>query len=481
MNRPLASLPFPPPHATTLKLAKAIQAAGGRALLVGGWVRDALLGKTLSKDLDIEVFGLEAKPLRNVLEGFGRVHLVGRQFGVYKLNLKGAEYDVSIPRRERKSGSGHRGFDVETDPSMTFEQAAYRRDFTMNAMGYDPLTEELMDPYGGQAHLQAGVLAHVGPAFGEDPLRTLRAMQLAARFHLTIAPETLAICREQDLTELPSERLWEEFRKLLLKARQPGLGWVYAPALGVLRLFPEWEALEPGPMEADERTLKGSLHWKLACSALDAAGEVDPPPSHLAENEAMVRQTAALLLFLDAHPQPASAEVPGVVGPKITKVDARWEGRTPQARQFLARLTSEIQLTRQVLALLQAQRDIPAASILAEPTQQALATVRRLALVAPLPQLVWLEQVHFEAWRQVAPPAQATPRAPLLQSLAQQAGVWQAPPEPLVTGKDLMALGHRPGKEMGDLLQAMFEHQLDGELTTAPAALEWIKNYRPTP
>src|SRR5687768_17399175 len=105
-------------------LADAIRDAGGRGLLVGGCVRDALMG-TQPKDWDLEVYGIEPVRLRELLDSFGPLNVVGEAFTVYKL---GSDLDVSLPRRERKSGSGHKGFVIEGDPSMSFEEAARRRD-----------------------------------------------------------------------------------------------------------------------------------------------------------------------------------------------------------------------------------------------------------------------------------------------------------------------------------------------------------------
>jgi len=221
-------------------IAEAVNAAGGRALIVGGWVRDRLSGR-MSKDLDLEVFGIPADRLRGLLEGFGRVDAVGESFSVYKV----AGIDVSLPRRESKSGRGHKGFDVQGEPSLSIEEAARRRDFTINAMSFDPLTDEVIDPHGGRRDLNARVLRAVDPqSFADDSLRVLRAIQFAARFELTIDAATRALCQSLPLDDLPSERIWGEFEKLLLQARRPSIGLALALELGVIdRLFPELKAL----------------------------------------------------------------------------------------------------------------------------------------------------------------------------------------------------------------------------------------------
>ncbi|MDQ2855675.1 MAG: HD domain-containing protein, partial [Acidobacteriota bacterium] len=230
-----------------MDLAVAIQSAGGRALLVGGCVRDELMGHE-PKDWDLEVYGVEPNQLRGLLDQFGSVNVVGEAFTVYKL---GPDIDISVPRRERKTGRGHRGFVIESDPTMSIEDATRRRDFTVNAILQDPLTKEIIDPFGGREDLQRGVLRAVSfDTFAEDSLRVLRAAQFAARFEFRVDPETVELCRTIDLTDLPAERIWGEIEKLLLRAEHPsiGLGWLHA--LGVLdKLFPEIDALREVPQD----------------------------------------------------------------------------------------------------------------------------------------------------------------------------------------------------------------------------------------
>jgi tRNA nucleotidyltransferase (CCA-adding enzyme) len=229
-----------------LELARGARDAGGRALVVGGWVRDRLLGRT-SKDLDIEVFGVPADRLLVLLERLGRVDTVGESFTVYKLE----NIDVSLPRRDSKTGRGHKGFTVEGDPKLSYREAARRRDFTINAISQDPLTNELIDPFNGRGDLDARVLRAVDPVtFVEDSLRVLRALQFAARFELTVDDETKALCRSLPLDDLPSERIWGEIEKLLLQAERPSIGFTLALELGVIdRLFPEMKALVGCPQE----------------------------------------------------------------------------------------------------------------------------------------------------------------------------------------------------------------------------------------
>jgi tRNA nucleotidyltransferase (CCA-adding enzyme) len=232
-----------------VELSEALKATGGRAMLVGGCVRDELMGIE-PKDWDVEIYRVEPPKLREILDRFGEVIVVGEAFAVYKL---GSHLDVSIPRRERKTGKGHRGFTIEGDPHMSFEEACSRRDFTINAILKDPLTGEVVDPFDGRADIDRKIIRHVSNgSFAEDSLRVLRAAQFAGRFEFDIAPETVAICKTIDVTDLPKERIWGEFEKLLLRAQRPSIGLKWLYELGVVRqIFPELQSLVGVPQEPE--------------------------------------------------------------------------------------------------------------------------------------------------------------------------------------------------------------------------------------
>jgi tRNA nucleotidyltransferase (CCA-adding enzyme) len=232
------------------ELAHAVREAGGRALIVGGWVRDAILagGVPSDSDIDLEVFGIAENRLPSLLDQFGRVEAVGSSFPVYKLRVPDTtvgDIDVALPRRESKSGRGHKGFEVRGDPSMSIEDAARRRDFTINAISWDPLTREYEDPCDGRGDLaRRSFASSITRRFGDDSLRVLRAIQFAARFELTLDDQTRELCRSIPLDDLPAERIWGEIEKLLLKAAKPSIGFTLALDLGVIdRVLPEMRPL----------------------------------------------------------------------------------------------------------------------------------------------------------------------------------------------------------------------------------------------
>ncbi|MDH4120988.1 MAG: polynucleotide adenylyltransferase [Deltaproteobacteria bacterium] len=407
------------------RMGDAIRQAGGNPLLVGGWVRDCLLENPHSKDFDLEVFGLAPERLQPVLARFGPVHTVGRHFGVLKVTTPEAEYDVSVPRRESKIGKGHKHFKVEPDPTMTFEEAAARRDFTINAMGYDFLHGQLLDPHGGLADLEQGVLRHVGPSFGEDPLRVLRAMQFAARFGFTIPEETLAICREQDLAELPRERLWEEFRKMLLRAPVPSRGLAYADALGILPHFPELAALAAGGTGPQ-------TPWGQTLAVVDRAAERRTQDPH---------QDIQLMLAALCHR----------MGPGM--------------EEFLGRLTQEAALVKSVAAL---AADIHTPVRLYEHQDRTDPDIRRLALRVSIPFLLRLASALGQGPDNVGAGA-------WLEEQARRLEVWDGPPKPLLQGRHLLALGMKPGRAMGSLVEEMYQLQLDGQIATHKQAVAAAK------
>ena len=215
-----------------------------KVIIVGGYIRDFFLGRK-SKDIDIEVFGLsKIDSLIDMLQEFGEVNLVGKSFGVCKLHYKELDLDFSMPRVDNKTSSGHRGFQVTTKKELHFSQASSRRDFTINSMGYDTYNKNILDPFNGLDDLRNKKLKFVNKkSFVEDPLRVLRAMGMVARFELSVQRDTLRLCHQMVaqnlLDQLPKERIYEEFKKLFLKAKRPSLGFYFLKDIGATHFFSE--------------------------------------------------------------------------------------------------------------------------------------------------------------------------------------------------------------------------------------------------
>lgn len=227
--------------ALSIEIARRVREAGGRAMYVGGMVRDGLMGIEC-KDIDIEVYGLTPRALKDVLSSLGKVMEMGASFGVY--GLQHSAIDIAMPRRERCVGIKHTDFEVSVDPAMSFEDATLRRDLTINAMMRDVLTGELIDLWGGRADLDGRVIRHVSDAtFPEDALRVFRVAQFTARFEGKIAPETLALCRSMAVDGISHERVYDELNKALMKAEKPSIFFRVLREMDHLKeFFPELEA-----------------------------------------------------------------------------------------------------------------------------------------------------------------------------------------------------------------------------------------------
>jgi tRNA nucleotidyltransferase (CCA-adding enzyme) len=450
VDRPLAT-----PPDTALALAAAIRTEGGRALLVGGWVRDRLRGHP-SKDVDLEVFGLPVERLARLLARFGPVNAVGESFAVFKV----AGLDVALPRRESKVGRGHRGFQVEGDPSMTPVEAARRRDFTINAIAWDPLADEYVDPFDGRADLARGVLRVVDPAtFGDDSLRVLRGIQFAARFHLDMDPQTRALCRALPLDDLPAERVWGEFEKLLLLAERPAEGLALALDLGALdRWMPECLPLVGCPQEPAWHP-EGDV-WTHTLQVVDEARRrIDDLPRP--------KQVAVMLGAL-AHDFGKPATTAFSDG-RIRSIGHEEAGVAP-ARQWLGRLqvhTMEgYDVRTQVLGLV--AHHLKPGDWYKSPTRVGDGAFRRLAQKVDLELLARLAEADCAGRR---PGRFDCSAMTWFLARAQALGVEHAPPRPFLLGRHLLPLGVPPGPAMGDLLRRVYERQLDGQVTSLEDAL----------
>ena len=206
-------------------IAKQVAKKGGKTYYVGGYVRDLILGKK-SKDVDIEVHGISEKKLVNILSKLGEPLYYGKSFGIY--SLKGYNIDIALPRKEIKTGKGHRDFVVEIDPFMDLKTAIKRRDFTINAIYKDVLTGEIIDPFNGIEDIKNKVIRHIDKkTFVEDPLRVLRACQFASRFNFKIDEDTIELCKKMDITNLPYARVEEETKKALLQSNKPSIYFKY--------------------------------------------------------------------------------------------------------------------------------------------------------------------------------------------------------------------------------------------------------------
>jgi tRNA nucleotidyltransferase (CCA-adding enzyme) len=459
-HRPL--LPYTPPMNITAPyiqpILAAIQAAGGRPLIVGGAVRDALMGAEVN-EFDIEVYDLPIDQLSELLVGFGRVDAVGRSFGILKLRTPtGHELDIALPRRESKIGAGHRGFLAAPDPTMTPREAAARRDFTWNALAITP-EGQLLDFFGGAADLSAGIIRHTTAAFAEDPLRVLRAMQFAARFDMRLAPATAALCRTllPEAATLATERIWGEWQKWARQGRKPAAGLRVLAETGWLTLYPELEKLIGCPQDSAWHP-EGDV-WIHTLHVVDAAAEI-------AEREQLGDDQRALLLF--------AALCHDLGKPATTTIGAN--GRIGSPKHAQAGVEPTAALLRRIgcpRALIAQVAPLVREHMAHIGMQVSDRTVRRLALrLTPATITQWGRLV--EADHSGRPPLLPSNPGAEIVALAEQLNVSTGRPTPILQGRDLLAIGMPPGPALGAALERAYHAQIDGAFDSIEAGLAWV-------
>ncbi len=497
---------------SVIELCQAVKEAGGRALLVGGWVRDFARGPEYLKasvDYDIEVYGVEAATLRALLDKQGKVDAVGEAFTVYKVRLregrKSFVVDVSLPRRESKVGRGHKGFVVTGDPHMSFTEAARRRDFTINSMMYDPLMEEYIDIYGGRDDLRRGVIRVVDPTtFVEDSLRVLRAMQFAARFEFAIDPATVELCRSIDLSDLPAERVWAEVEKWLM-AQRPSIGLHVAHELGIAeKLWPELHALRGCPQDPVAHP-EGDVFIHTGMVLDEARKLIDdlPRPKQL-----------AVMLGALCHDlgKPATTKIEESVSPTKAHEENTKEGNVDSGafresssdfvkeknitakgheavsvqltEQFLDQLKvftfDGFDVRRQTLALVE-YHAVPYRWGKANDAEQSITDgqFRRLALQVEPDLLYRVARADCLGRAGTFPPTHEE----WFLGRVRELGIEERAPEPLLLGRHVLSLGLQPGKHIGEITRAIYELQLDGVIATideaVSAARKFVEEFHP--
>jgi tRNA nucleotidyltransferase (CCA-adding enzyme) len=452
------------------RIVRDLHAAGFRALIAGGAVRDDLLGLQ-PKDFDIEVYGISYDALTRQLAPHGRIDLVGQSFGVVKLTVSGGDtYDFSLPRRDSKIGRAHRDFLATFDPEITPEVAASRRDFTINAMAFDPIANQILDFFGGQDDLKNRVLRATSQAFREDPLRVLRGMQFACRFDLTLDPATADQCRAiaNEYATIAQERIAEEFMKWAGKSTHPGRIAAYLAASGWLVHFPEIANLIDVPQDPEWHP-EGDvgIHTMLV---VDAAARI-------ASRDSLEGDDRAVLLFAALAHDFAKA---GTTARRERNGILRWTAHGheaaggPLARAFLERIGIKPDIVDQVVPLV--ENHLAHSSLRNDVTPR---TVRRLALrLAPasITQLIRL----IEADHSGRPPLPAglPESAEKIRDMAAAQAVETKPQRALILGRHVLPyFENRSGAHIGEVTRAAYEAQTDGAFSNEEEALRWLRNF----
>ncbi|MCF6206329.1 MAG: HD domain-containing protein [Sulfurovum sp.] len=499
-------------------IAKELQAKGAHALLVGGAVRDMVMGQAV-KDYDIEVYGLDTlETLESVLSAYGSVNQVGKSFGIVKLRAGEEEYDFSFPRKETKTGKGHRGFDVTVDGTLTFKEAAKRRDFTVNALGYDILTGEILDPFGGLQDIQYKVLRHIDDAtFIEDPLRVYRAVQFAARFGFEVAEETAVLCKkmvaEGMLEELPKERVYEEWKKLLLKSPKPSIGFELMRSWEIVkRYFPELHALV-GCLQDVKWHPEGDV-WVHTMLSLDVMAMLLREQGAGSREREDLKLLFAVLCHDLGKPLTTTIELENgeiIEWKELQKnksVSIETHTNTPHSslftlhsirriraishetagieptRTFLYRLTNEHDFIESILPLV--EHHLKPSQFYAQGAKAG--AIRRLATKVNIEELVWVAaadhlgrdkvQDVIMCMKEGESFLEMYPAGRWLMEQAEALHVKEKPLEPLIRGRDLIAMGMKPSPRFKEILDAVYALQLDGAFPDKEAALEYVKRHK---
>jgi len=441
-------------HPLAIQLCQAAKDADGRGFLVGGSVRDRLLGRE-AKDLDLEVYGIEADALKKLLSVFGKVHLVGQHFAVLHLSTENGNAEISLPRTESKTGPGHKGFEVSADPHLSVREASRRRDFTVNAMLEDPLTGEVVDPWNGREDLKRGLLRHVSDAFSEDPLRVMRVGRFIARYGWDVHPETAALCRSLDLDQLPRERLEMEWRQILT-GDFPGKALLALETCGALRFFPELEALRGVPQDPRWHPEGDVLQHTALC--LDAA----------VQRRDEMEDVWVEMLAVMCHDLGKAIHTYFERG--------RWrcpahdvDGEAPTV-QLLKRINGVADVVAPVVRLVREHLRPSQLQMVGDAVKDG--AIRRLATRVDIPALCRV------AWSDAAgrdePLSDPWPPEAWLLHRAANLGVKDAAPKNFLRGSDLLSRDWPGGPEVGKCLKRAFELQLDGKLENREAALAWL-------
>ena len=398
-----------------------------KPIIVGGYIRDILIkthinqekkspNLTYSKDIDIELYGISSLDLLcELLLEFGNVNSVGKSFGVCKLTFEDLDLDFSLPREDNKVSSGHKGFSVQTSSTINFKEAAFRRDFTINAIGYDVKNKILLDPYNGIKDLKKRTLNAVDKnTFEEDPLRVLRAVQFASRFNFNLSDDTFLLCKDMikrgTLEELSKERIFDEIKKLLLKSDSPSSGFKLLKNLGALEYFDELKTLN----ETD---------WNFILLALDNMSRKKTEDS---------KTNIVLMLAITCY--------------KMSE---------KQILSFINRLTTNKEILSRVLALIHNKLK----------TEMSNTELYRLAQYVNIEDMIIFYSTLFEQNEKIY--AVIMTRAKLL-------GVLNARLEAYLQGRDLVKRGLTPSIEFSKILTLAYEAQMREEFSNYQEALVWL-------
>lgn len=406
------------------KIFEKLHNNGAKCIIIGGFVRDSILNKKVqSKDIDIEVYNIASfENLEEILKEFGSVNSFGKSFGVCKLSVKNLDIDFTLPRIDSKTSSGHVGFDIKVESNLDYITATSRRDFTINAIGYDIQNKKIIDPFNGISDLKNRILRAVDKnKFSDDPLRVLRAVQFCARFDLEMDEELFILCKnmivKNVLSELPKERVFEEIKKLLLKANCPSKGFNLLKELGGLKYFSELDALQ-------------KEDWNEILLTID----------EIAKHKTTNKSTNTVLML-------------SAICYKFSEM---------ATINFLSKLTNEKELLKKVLSL----------TLNTITRNQSHSELFRLATKVNLENLLILNRAIY-----INSNSELYKACNEIEKEAKKLNILNKKASPILRGRDILACGKTASKEFSNILKTAYEAQMNEEFASYDEAMRWLKSY----
>jgi tRNA nucleotidyltransferase (CCA-adding enzyme) len=444
------------------RVLAAIRSAGGRPMLDGGFIRDSLMGVTGGKDIDMEVYGIsDPDVLIAALNGVGRVTEAGKVYGVIKVRAGETDIDISIPRREAKTGAGHRGFTVIPDGAMGFAEATARRDFTVNAILYDPAEGKVIDCHGGLADLEAGILRHTSERFADDPLRVLRGVQFAARFGFTMAPETVRLCFtiRGAYRELAVERVWGEFEKIGTRGKH------ISRALAVLE--DTWWG-HHFPVLMNMRSIPQDAEWHPEGDVWTHAGLAADQAARLADEAGLTGTDRFVVVFAGLLHDLGKVTHTQLTDGRITSHGHAAAGEEP-ARAFLSSIGCPEAVTARIIPLIREHMNC-----FGKPTKPAVRRLVRRLVPATLAELALVCAADAKGRGDL----HAWSTADAWFEMGRDLKIEERPAKGLLTGDHLIAAGMTPGPAFRPLLGAALAAQDAGEFDDEAGAVRWLDSRR---
>jgi len=432
---------------TIQDLDAAVRDLGGKAYLVGGGVLNLLRFQEV-KDWDIEVFGLSYQDLEMIANQFGEADLIGQKFGVVKLKANDLDIELAVPRIENNVGPGHKDFDVTLIPDLRLEEAALRRDLTMNAIYLEIGNQKIHDPYNGLVDFQRGIIQHINPeTFVEDPLRAFRVMQLVSRKGKFITQETVELCRamKDACAELSGDAIYGEFYKMLMLSDRPDRGLRFLRNSGLLRLFPELLALVGCPQK-EKYHPEGDVWTHTQMVLREAAIYRDDLPE-----EWRLPFMFGMLLHDVGKPITLDPE-------KLTTYDHDSKGKRI-ARKFMKRLTKNEDLIKKVESIVGVHMR-PRMFLKSHAKAPAW---RRLHNKCPLHILAYVAMCDRDG-RGIDPSIREGRGSLVFEECMRMHVIIGSHPEnipPVLMGRHLIEAGYKPGTEFGAMLNKAYEYQLE--------------------